>query len=88
MTLDDILDEMGESYYPYHEYGDNEVYVISNKEQKTAAKQAILSDLLEIIGEDETTVRNGLVGLTHKDETRNQLRQELRTKLKEYCGIA
>lgn len=54
-------------------------------------KEAILSDLLEIIGEDEEAIG----GITYKEggeksvpkpiKHRNNLRQELREKVKKYC---
>lgn len=56
------------------------------------AKQAILTDLLEIIGEDEETVVEDYdcpCGTNHHYETsyhqRNQLRQQLRDKVRKYC---
>ena len=55
-------------------------------------KEAILSDLLEIIGEDEETGAIKLASEITGDETlllrkyaRNKLRQELREKVKKYC---
>jgi len=71
-------DELGED--AFNNLGDDEVAEV---------KQALYKDLLELIGEDEhinyherVTTDEELVG-----EARNQLRQELRDKLKDYFGI-
>lgn len=59
----------------------------------TQDKKAILSDLLELIGEDDTEVRGTTQNSTNpkywtkRTKTKNELRQELRNKLKEYFGI-
>lgn len=52
-------------------------------EGRDEAKQAILSDLLKIIGEDEAEVECGeqIPSAWHK----NKLRQELREKVRKYC---
>ena len=61
------------------------------EEMRAQAKQAILSDLLELIGEDDIEVRGTTQNpdnpkhWTRKTANRNQLRQELRDKVKEYC---
>ena len=68
MTLDDRL--LKPASWQYDDY--------------QTAKQAILSDLLEIIGEDEH--REVGYELQKTINRRSQLRQELRTKLKEYFG--
>lgn len=46
-------------------------------------KQAILADLLEIIGEDEIDNFPDIHEIAPR--LRNQLRQELREKIKAYC---
>jgi hypothetical protein len=52
MTLREILKDLGEDYYPWHEYGDQ--YVSDNIKTLDKAEQAI-KDLIakEIIGKDE-----------------------------------
>ena len=75
MTLDDRLDLIP---------GDWRIYFEPTKE----AKQAILSDLLEIIGEDENSMVEEQYASpqpTVDEHYRNRLRQELREKVKEYC---
>jgi hypothetical protein len=95
MTLDDTLQELANTVYqhgkatrtntPFH-YG----------EPMGQAKEAILSDLLEIIGEDNKVMVKpepiqGIDQLwldgraTGEFSAKNQLRQELRDKVKEYC---
>lgn len=76
MTLDDRLDKV------WNDAGNDpleEAYGFTIKE----ATQAILSDLLEIIGEDEPVKGNPFDKSFYT--TRNQIRQELREKVKEYC---
>ncbi len=57
------------------------------------AKQALYKDMLELIGEDDTEVRGTTQNSTNpkywtkRTKTKNELRQELRNKLKEYFGI-
>ena len=71
MTLDDRL--LKPAGWQYDDY-------------KTA-KQAILSDLLEIIGEDENSMVEEQYASpqpTVDEHYRNRLRQELRDKVKEY----
>ena len=60
----------------------------------TKAKQAIYKDLMELIGEDEPTATKGSKREylacqdcfeIPEDHARNQLRQELREKVKKYC---
>jgi len=53
----------------------------------TEAKQALYTDMLELIGEDEP-FRMEWCGKNVEIDDRNKLRQELRNKLKEYYGIS
>lgn len=52
-------------------------------EHNTKIKQALYKDLLELIGEDETPE---IPVNDYHWRIRNELRQELRTKLKDYFG--
>lgn len=74
--LREILTDMGESFYPFHEYGDS--YRDQNKEVLDQAETAIKAYILEIIGDDETD-DNDLSFLYA--EHRNQLRAEQRNRL-------
>lgn len=53
----------------------------------SASREAIYQDLLELIGEDELEVGHKEYYDTDRAITRNQLRAELRNKLKGYCGV-
>lgn len=83
MTLDDILDEQ------FKRLDGTTVLPIYNRPTAIGqAKEAILSDLLEIIGEDENSMVEEQYASpqpTVDEHYRNQLRQELRDKVKEYC---
>lgn len=86
MTLDDRLDEQ------FKRMDGTTVLPIYNRPTAIGqAKEAILSDLLELIGEDDIEVRGTTQNpdnpkhWTRKTANRNQLRQELRDKVKEYC---
>lgn len=50
--------------------------------RQTGYKEAILIDLLEIIGEDENYKS---VAGSFKTSIKNKLRQELRDKVRKYC---
>jgi len=84
MTLDDRLKDMA---HPTREITTDKHRTIARNQ----AKEAILSDLLELIGEDDIEVRGTTQNpdnpkhWTRKTANRNQLRQELRDKVKEYC---
>jgi hypothetical protein len=82
MTLQERLEDLGEDYYPFHEYGSG--YSKENKERVNQATQAIEKDILELIGDDHKIT--GLEPLETEDfyATRNKLKSELRLKLKEY----
>lgn len=83
MTLDDRLDEFAFNGYTKMGLTDKQY-----SRQLDPAKEAILSDLLEIIGEDDKLYdkEGGLVtGENHARTFKNQLRQELRQKAREYC---
>ena len=83
MTLDDRLDEQ------FKRMDGTTVLPIYNRPTAIGqAKEAILSDLLEIIGEDEKiTITDPDTNDFGKivDHPYNEIRQELREKVKEYC---
>ena len=56
-------------------------------ETEKAIRQAVGEELLELVGKDDYSERNGLVGLTHRDETRNELKAELRQKIKQWAAL-
>lgn len=76
MTLDDRLDKV---WNDARNDPLEEAYGFTIKE----ATQAILSDLLEIIEEDENPKGTRMVGVPSVQ--RDQLRQELRERVKKYC---
>lgn len=97
-TIDKIIDELlaeaiekAITEWAGQEYpNDATFYDVTVKE----AKQAIYTDLMELIGEDEPTATKGSKREylacqdcfeIPEDHARNQLRQELREKVKKYC---
>lgn len=52
-----------------------------------AIRQAVGEEMLELVGKDDYSECNGLVGLTHRDETRNELKAELRQKIKQWAAL-
>lgn len=88
MTLNDITRELfQDGYMGQLEYGPVQLDPY-REEMIDKAKEAILSDLLEIIGEDE------VITITDPDTNDfgkvvghpyNDLRQELREKVRKYC---
>ena len=84
MTLDDRLTITEQNCMRVREAPiDGEILAVSITHQINESKKAILSDLLEIIGEDEPVKGNPFDKSFYT--TRNQIRQELRDKVKEYC---
>lgn len=91
MTLDDRLDVIAERSFIVNCHSEYDKDATKSDKDYYKAKQAILSDLLEIIGETEIQVR----GITQNKEnpmywTKGtkidyELRQELREKVKKYC---
>lgn len=81
MTLNDITRELfQDGYMGQLEYGPVQLDPY-REEMIDKAKEAILSDLLEIIEEDEPQTPRRHVN----EMVRNRLRQELREKVKKYC---
>lgn len=83
MTLDDRLEDYAnfkvwESKQDWKDDYDRNGNIANSRKQAT---QAILSDLLEIIEEDEPQTPRRHVN----EMVRNRLRQELREKVKKYC---
>jgi hypothetical protein len=77
--LSDILEYLGEIYFPEHEY--NDIYADKNKEAVHEAEQAILTLLDEAIGKDETTDYQREIAQSPEDLIRNRLRADIRQKL-------
>ncbi len=78
MTLDDRLDKV---WNDARNDPLEEAYGFTIKE----ATQAILSDLLEIIGEDERIIDSTSDIHAYFITAKHQLRQELRERVKKYC---
>lgn len=78
--LAEILDYLGESYYPMHEYPDQPIYTDRNKEAIAEAQQQITELFKEIIGEEDTNYPSlNLDKTPHEDAViRNQLKSEIR----------
>jgi hypothetical protein len=79
--ISDILEDLGESYYPWHEYGGS--YKSENQKAITEAEQAITALLEAAIGEDAKPALDigNVKAFTDKDKWQNQLRAEIRQKL-------
>lgn len=80
MTLDDRLDEFAFNGYTKMGLTDKQY-----ARQLDPAKLAILSDLLKIIGEDESTEAEPPATINFSALMHNDLRQELRERVKKYC---
>jgi len=80
MTLDDRLDQV---WNDAKNDPLEEAYGFTIKE----VRLAILSDLLELIGEDERIIDSTSDIHAYFITAKHQLREELRTKLKDYFGI-
>ena len=63
-----------------------ETQTLSTLDILDEAREAIYKDLDTLLGADD--VSKGNPGWTIKESHRNQLRAELRNKLKGYCGVA
>lgn len=96
--VDDLLDKQDWGYeYQMSDYATSKAdeleYEREGKEKIAGLKQALYKDMLELIGEDDTEVRGTTQNSTNpkywtkRTKTKNELRQELRNKLKEYFGI-
>lgn len=90
MSIDEILDKYAMAHYAFMEDVMSEGETI--EQQKDQAKQALYKDMVEIIGENEELKskyikKDDEIFMANRLVFRNQLRQELRTKLKEYYGI-
>lgn len=59
--------------------------VWKSKIQSDEAKQALLTDLLELVGEDEERKLNDEDWLDYGKLCSNAIRAELRQKIREYC---
>lgn len=81
--LSDILTDLGESYYPAHEY--NDIYADKNKEAVAEAEQAILALLDEAIGPIEHIKACPADGFTCVcpmwQQNKNDCKTEIRAKL-------
>ena len=75
MTLDDRL-------LTYGGYCSQQIEATDGDKQFFEAKQAILSDLLELIEDEAVRVPANDMAIAI---IRNQIRQELREKVKKYC---
>lgn len=88
MTLNDITRELfQDGYMGQLEYGPVQLDPY-REEMIDKAKEAILSDLLEIIGEDKKPFNTNFNRGIKPDiitKIENQLRQELREKVRKYC---
>lgn len=91
-SLDELLDAHATTYawaasqYVTHKITEEErdkKWHHSDLTAKHAIQAFIANEVREIIGLDNATVRNGLVGLTHRDENRNELRAEQHQRAKE-----
>lgn len=85
-TLDDILEDLAEDYYPYHEYSD--IYKDINKKKLEIAKQAILAwhkqEVLKLIGDDiDTTPLMHETGFAHIAMGQNQEKLRIREAIEE-----
>ena len=68
-------------------YGSATHQIAAVTEAEKAIRQAVGEEMLELVGKDDYSERNGLVGLTHRDETRNELKAELRQKIKQWAAL-
>lgn len=72
-TIRDVLLEQ------YYRGKDGRGFSDAELNQALAQIKKIIEE--EVIGEDTLTERNGLLGVTHKDENNNELRAEQRANL-------
>ena len=80
-TLEEILTEMGENYYPKHELPTN--CKSNNMMARGKAKAKIESWVMDIIGEDEPAPYARHLDYNHEEHLRNELRAEQRNRLRE-----
>lgn len=83
MSLDEVLEQNIAIRGFESVNGDGEYFGNLDESSVEVIKQAILTDLLEIIGEDVNPDEFELS--RYKYSIKNQLRQELREKIKAYC---
>jgi len=90
--VDEILQELSNTVFQHGKATRTNIPFHYGEPMKDA-KQALYKDMLELIGEDDTEVRGTTQNSTNpkywtkRTKTKNELRQELRNKLKEYFGI-
>ena len=87
-NTDNILNKYGEAVF--------DDWITEWTVASTKANQALYSDILELIGEDESGIDKGAITIFVSNEpvevispfkVRNDFRQHLRQALKEYFGI-